>query len=125
MEPVWMNSFHCLYDRSFEQYVDELPTPEQLTQDLNQRNYMFCWLHHPVLEEIMITPGETALVELVGASYTQENGYPVQNARYYRYTHTGEDDFLMVTEDGEITDNLTFESMIEAGSNLHKIQRDL
>lgn len=125
MEPVWMNAYHCVFDRSFEEYVNQLPQPEELEEKLHQRNYMFCWLYSPRLEEVMIFPGETAQMELVGASYTTENGSPVQSAKYYRYTNLGEKDFIMITEDGFIIDNLTYEEMVVEGSNLDRIQGDL
>lgn len=125
MEPVWMNAYHCVFDRSFEQYVEELPQPEALMEELNQRNYLFCWLYSPQPEDVMISPGETTSMELVGASYSMENGSPVQQARFYRYTHAGEKDFIMVTEDGLISDGLTFEEMIVQGSEHNPIQADL
>ncbi|MDQ0338872.1 hypothetical protein J2S00_001658 [Caldalkalibacillus uzonensis] len=125
MEPVWMNAYHCLYDRSFEQYVDQLPAAEQLHDELQQRNYMFYWLHYPVQEEVMLKAGESHLLELVGACYTKENGNPIQIARFYRHTHTGDNDFIMVTENGKVKDGLTFEQMIEAGSSFSPIQDDL
>jgi hypothetical protein len=125
MEPVWMNTYHCVFDRSFEQYVEQLPQPENLMDELNQRNYIFCWLYSPQSEDVMISPGERTRMELVGASYAKENGSPVQSSRFYRFTHSGEKDFIMVTEDGLISDGLTFEEMIVRGSNHDPIQADL
>jgi hypothetical protein len=125
MEPVWMNSYHCVFDRSFEQYVEELPQPESLIEELQQRNHMFCWLYTPKQVEVMIAPGDTTIMEIVGASYSTENGSPVQTAQYYRYTHSGGKDFIMLTEDGNLSDGLTFEEMIIEGSNFDPIQNDL
>lgn len=120
-----MNSYHCVFDRSFEQYVDELPTPESLIHELQRRKHIFCWLHSPLIEEVMTAPGDTTKMELVGASYSKENGSPVQTAKYYRFGRTGDKDFLMVAEDGEIQAGLTFQGMIEEGSNIDPIQNDL
>lgn len=125
MEPVWMNSYHCVFDRSFEQYVEEFPQPEELMEELQNRNHMFCWLYSPKQVDVMISPGETTIIELVGASYSTENGSPVQTAQYYRYTHSGGKDFIMINEDGEISDGLTFEELIIEGSSLDPIQDDL
>lgn|GEM_PF-5203849 len=125
MEPVWMNSYHCVFDRSFEQYVDQLPAPEDLIDELQQRRYMFCWLYAPIVEEVMTAPGDSTKMELVGAVYTKENGSPVEKARCYRFGRTGDNVFLLVTEDGEIKDGLTFEELIVAGTNFDPIQKDL
>jgi hypothetical protein len=124
-EPVWMNSYHCVFDRSFEQYVDELPAPEELIDELQQRKHIFCWLYTPQLAEVMSAPGDTTKMELVGASYSKENGSPVQTACYYRYGRFGQKDFIMVTDDGELSDGLTFEELIVAGANIDPIQKDL
>ncbi|WP_202078300.1 hypothetical protein [Caldalkalibacillus salinus] len=125
MEPVWMNSYNCVFDRSFEQYVDDLPQPEAMFENLQQRKHMFCWLYTPIVEEVLIGPGETTKMELVGAVYSKENGAPVESARFYRYTNTGEKDFIMMTEDGTPSEGLSFEEMIDSGSDLNMIQRDL
>lgn len=124
MEPVWMNSYQCTFDRSFEKYVDQLPIPEDLTADLQQRRTIFCWLYTPVIEEVMLTMGESTKLEVIGASYTMENGSPVQNARYYRVGKSGNKDFIMVTEDGLQNADLSFEEMIQAGVDL-KDSKDL
>lgn len=125
LRPMWMNAYQCVVDRSFEEYVQELPAPEELVDKLQQRKHIFCWLHSPKLEDVMVSPGKTTQMELIGAAYMIENGSPVQSARFYRYTNLGEYDFIMVTEDGLIVDNLTFEEMIEEGANLDTIQADL
>jgi hypothetical protein len=125
MEPIWMNAYHCVFDRSFEQYVNQLPAPEEVEDELQARRHLFCWLYTPKYEEVMIAPGEMMELELVGASYAKENGTPVQTARFYRVTRTGGRDFLMVTEDGLSNTELSFEEMIERGSELNPIQDDL
>jgi hypothetical protein len=125
MEPVWMNSYHCVFDRSFERYVEELPIPEDLAEDLQQRKHIFCWLYTPQMEEVMTNPGDTTKMELVGASYSTENGSPIVTNRFYRYGRKGVEDFIMVTDDGLISDGLTFEQMIEEGAKFERIQSDL
>lgn len=120
-----MNTYPCILDPFFEEYVQELPAPEELVDRLQNRKHIFCWLHSPKWEEVMIAPGETAQMELIGASYMNENGSPVQSARFYRFTNLGEDDFIMITEDGLIFDNLSFEKMVEEAANLDTLQADL
>lgn len=125
MQPEWISKFNCPMIMKADEYVYTLPHPDEITDALQGKRQQNYWLYSPILEEVMLAPGETTKLECVGASYSNHNGSTVQAAKFYRMTHTGMDDFILLHENGQLSDGLTFEELIMSINNLDHIDQDL